>query len=163
MNKNQVPCDLLPVARILSFVSKTYYGALTKELEHLDIDRHFSVLIAIENSNEKCTQQFLGEQLKIDKVSMVRVLDYLVEKNYIIRTVNPSDRREHLVSLTSKAQKVLPEIHAAVEKINRFAFQGMDKKQIECFNEVMKKMYKNLKDLPSDPVIVNYRKRKTKK
>lgn len=46
MNSNL--CDVLPFGRSLAVLAKTYFGALTKRLEHLEIERYYSVLMVIE-------------------------------------------------------------------------------------------------------------------
>jgi MarR family transcriptional regulator for hemolysin len=89
----------------LAILAKTYFGALTKRLEHLEIERYYSILILIENHGADCTQQFICDELKMDKVSMVRIVDYLVEKKYVKKVVNPKDRREHLFNLQKKQLK----------------------------------------------------------
>ena len=98
MNNNI--CDRLPLGRSLAILAKTYYGALTKRLEHLEIERYYSILILIENHGAACTQQFICDELRMDKVSMVRIVDYLIEKKYVKKVVNPKDRREHFIQLT---------------------------------------------------------------
>ena len=62
MNNNI--CDRLPLGRSLAILAKTYYGALTKQLEHLEIERYYSILILIENHGADCTQQFICDELK---------------------------------------------------------------------------------------------------
>jgi DNA-binding MarR family transcriptional regulator len=89
-------CELLPLGRSLAILTKNYYGALTSKLAHLDIDRHFSILILIESLESGCSQQFICQQLNIDKVSMVRMIHYLIEKKYISKIVNKDDKREYL-------------------------------------------------------------------
>lgn len=75
--------EKIPLGRSLSLLAKTYFGALTKRLEHLEVERYYSILIIIENGGTGCTQQHICNSLGIDKVSMVRILDYLIEKNLL--------------------------------------------------------------------------------
>ena len=103
-----------PLGRAMVVITKNYWGALSKKLEHVGIDRHFSAMVAIDQAREKCTQQYLCDLLKIDKVGMVRLLDYLVEKGMITRAVNPSDRREHIIQHTEKGKSVMPAIHSGI-------------------------------------------------
>src|SRR4051812_25314680 len=115
----------LPLGRQLSVLVKMYYGALTKRLEHLEIERHFSLLVLVEKSETKCTQQYISDWLKIDKASMVRIIDGFVKKGYLNRTVNPKDRREHWMELTPKAHKQMPEIHKEIKVLNEAALNGL--------------------------------------
>jgi MarR family transcriptional regulator, transcriptional regulator for hemolysin len=148
----------LPFGRSLAVLAKTYFGALTSRLEHLEIERHYSVLIFIEGATRGCTQQCICDCLKIDKVSMVGILDYLIKKKYIKKTVNPDDRREHLIELTLKAKKTLPEIHQAIDSLNREAFKGLTKDEQKTLYAFINKIQLNLDPLPSNKIYINYKK-----
>lgn len=152
-------CESLPFGRSLAILTKSYYAALTKRLEHLEIERYYSVLILIECQEEgACTQQFICDQLKIDKVSMVRIIQYLIDKKYIQKLVNPADRREYLVELTRKARQVLPDIHHAIEEVNEAALDGLSKIQRKELYHSLSGIQENLNRLPAEKIYINYKK-----
>jgi DNA-binding MarR family transcriptional regulator len=156
MNNNI--CDRLPLGRSLAILAKTYYGALTKRLEHLEIERYYSILILIEGNGNECTQQFICDELKMDKVSMVRIVDYLIEKKYVKKVVNPKDRREHFIQLSKKAVDILPAIHQAIDEVNAAALKGISKeKQKELYGH-LNSIQRNLAHLPSEKIFINYKK-----
>jgi DNA-binding MarR family transcriptional regulator len=149
---------LLPFGSSLAILTKSYYGALTKRLEHLEIDRHFSILILIENMGDSCTQHYICEQLKIDKVSMVRMIQYLIEKKFIVKVINEQDKREHFLQLTKKSKTMLPQIHQAIGDLNEMAFESISlNKQHELFN-MLAQIQTNLNELPTDRIYINYKK-----
>ena len=151
-------CESLPFGRSLAILAKSYYGALTKRLEHLEIERYYSILILIESLETGCTQQYICDQLKIDKVSMVRIINYLIEKKYINKILNPSDRREYLVKLTNKSVKILPDVHKAIDEVNEAALKGISKlKQKELYNN-LSVIQMNLGGLPTEKIYINYKK-----
>jgi len=150
--------EILPLGRSLSILVKSYFGTLTKRLEHLEIERHYSVLIFLEQAGKGCTQQYICDHLRIDKVSMVRMLDHLGEKKFIKKTVNPTDRREHMIELTSRGEKALPEIHAAIKGLNKDAFKGLTKEQQKEFYNWIGLIQSNLDPLPSQKIYINYKK-----
>ncbi len=155
-------CTSLPFGRSLAIVAKTYFGALTKRLEHLEIERYYSILIIIEKSETACTQHHLCTVLRIDKVSMVRIIDYLVEKDYISKILNPKDRREYLLELTPKALAILPEIHQSIDEVNRSALKGISAAHQDAFYTYISTIQKNLEELPSQKIYINYKKSKKK-
>jgi MarR family transcriptional regulator, transcriptional regulator for hemolysin len=150
--------ERLPLGRSLSLLAKTYFGALTKRLEHLEVERYYSILILIEESDSGCTQQYICDNLKIDKVSMVRILDYLTKKRYVKKVQNPKDRREYFVELTPKAEKVMPEIHSEIKSLNDIAFKGMSKEKQKEYYRQIALIYENLQGLPAHKIFVNYKK-----
>jgi DNA-binding MarR family transcriptional regulator len=152
--------SVLPLGRHLSLVTKMYVGALSKKLEHLELKKNYSILILIENSEAKCTQQFLCDFLKIDKASMVRIIDDFVKKKYLKRAVNPNDRREHRLELTPKAKKIMPEIYSGIKELNSKAMSGLNKKQAQDFYKSISVINANLSKEPANQIIINYKKAK---
>ncbi len=149
-----------PLGRRFGLLMRLYFGALTKKLEALDIDRHYSILILLESSEQDCCQQDISNILKIDKTSMVRMIDYLVKKGYIKRLVNPKDRREHRVCLTPKARKTLPRIHKAIDELNDIATLGLSSRQLKSFYDGLDTLTDNLASEPGHTIIVNFTKAK---
>jgi DNA-binding MarR family transcriptional regulator len=150
-----------PLGRRFGLLMRLYFGALTKKLEQLDIDRHYSVLILLENAEVPHCQQSISDVLKIDKASMVRNVDYLVKKGYIKRLVNPDDRREHRLGLTDKARRTLPRIHKAIGELNSNATAGLSPKQIRAFYSMLDLLAANLANEPKNTIVVNVKKLKS--
>ncbi|MCW3103471.1 MAG: hypothetical protein JWO09_1911 [Bacteroidetes bacterium] len=157
---NEALLESMPFGRSLAALAKTYFGALTKRLEHLEIERSYSILIFIEGASKGCTQQCICDCLKIDKVSMVGKLDHLLKMKYIKKTVNPEDRREHLIELTAKARNVLPGIHKEIDALNKEAFKGLSKEQQKELYRCIHVIQSNLDPLPSQKIYINYKKAK---
>lgn len=147
-----------PLGRAMVVITKNYWGALSKNLEHLGIDRHFTTMVAIDRAKDKCTQQYLCDVLQIDKVGMVRVLDYLVEKGMITRAVNPDDRREHIIQHTEKGKKVMPEIHEGIKEMNNTALKGFSENEQKIFKRCIEKIILNLKNLPVNEIDIKVKK-----
>jgi MarR family transcriptional regulator for hemolysin len=149
----------MPLGKILGGILKKYFGALSIRMEQHGVDRHFSTLVAIDNAKQKCTQQYLSDLLNLDKVSMVRILDYLFEKKMITRSVNPNDRREHIIELTPKAKKVMPSIHDGIKEMNSIALKGLNKHDQEVFYDCLAIIFKNIENLPVNKVDIKLKKK----
>jgi len=133
-----------PLGRMLSFLGKVYLHLLRAKLNHLDIDRNYYALVLIESHNGIITQQELAILLDTDKVSIVRVVDYLSEKGYVQRVRKTDDRRKHSLILTDKAKMALPEIKDAFSEINKIALNGLKHSQIVELTETITKIKSNL-------------------
>ena len=149
-----------PLGRQFGSLTRLYYGALTKRFDHLDIERHFSILILLDTSEKECSQQYISDVMKKDKASMVRIIDYLTEKGYIKRVQNVMDRREYHIKLTTKADKIMREIHKGVRELNKAATKGLSPRQINNFYETINIISANLMNVPAHKVIVNFKKAK---
>ena len=145
---------------LCALITRHYYGALSGMLSGLTIERHFTTLLIIGTAGSKCTQQYLSDFLEVDKVSMVRVLDYLVDKGMIRRSVNPVDRREHHILLTEQGKKTVRKIKAGIADLNKTAFAGFNKKEQDLLGDLLARMLNNLDDLPGNVVDIKIKKRK---
>src|SRR5688572_26146124 len=103
----------LPLGRIFGFLTKQYIGLLAKRMENTPVERYYYALMIIGQNSGKISQQQLADQLLTDKVCMVRMLDCLEKDGLIERTVNPGDRRQHLLSVTEKGRPWVMEIEKA--------------------------------------------------
>lgn len=135
-----------PFGRMFSFLGKEYLHILRTKLHHLDIDRNYYALILIDSLNGEITQQELALLLGTDKVSIVRVVDYLSGKGYVQRIRKTVDRRKHGLILTNKAKLALPEIKQSFDEINDIVLKGLNSSQVLAFNETIKKIKSNLKE-----------------
>lgn len=118
-----------PLGRMFSFLGKSYLHLLRNKLQHLDIDRNFFALILIESSEGEINQQQLALLLDTDKVSIVRIVDYLSEKGFVKRVRTSDDRRKHNLVLTEKAKVALPEIKKCISELNQLVFSGLSESQ----------------------------------
>jgi DNA-binding MarR family transcriptional regulator len=134
----------LSYGRKFSLLGRLYLSALAKELKSLDLERHFSVLILINAMGDQCSQKFIADTLHVDKAMMVGVLDDLDKKGFIKRTQNPSDRREYWIQLTSKGKKSMPEIIAAVNRLNKSIMRSVSQPEEKKLHSQLESIYKNL-------------------
>ncbi|MES2515106.1 MAG: MarR family transcriptional regulator [Bacteroidota bacterium] len=143
-------------------LSKLYYSVLSKSLENLDIERYYSILFFL-NEHNGCNQQFICNNLAIDKTAMVKVIDHLIKVGFVDRNVNPDDRREHFIVLTKKGLKQTAEIVNSFNKIDAEIFSNVSKEEEATFNKVLCQLSSNLKTLPATDLFFNYKKTGRKK
>ncbi len=150
--------EYMNLGKAMAVITKNYYGALSKRIEYLGIDRHFTILILIDTAQEKCTQQYLSDMLNCNKVLMVKKLDYLVEKKMITREVNSDDRRERIINLTEKGKKAVPQIQKEIMEMNKIVLKGFSKQDQDLFKIFLNNTELNLKNLPVNTVDIKIKK-----
>ena len=133
--------------RKFSLLGKLYFAELVHSLEHLDIERNFSVLVLLDKMGNQCSQKFIADNLHIDKTMMVGVIDDLSKKKYIKRVQNPNDRREYWIQLTDKAKKTMPEIKETVQRLNKLTLKGLSEAEVAKFHKQLQRIYLNVKKL----------------
>lgn len=133
-----------PISRKLLNLGRAYINLLSKEVEHLDINRYYYALSLIYFHDGGLTQKALADSLGKDKSLIVNIINTLSEKGYVYREKNPTDRREHLLRVTDKAKQEVPEILAAFKKLNNSVTENIPDADMKIFYSVLHKMEGNL-------------------
>ncbi len=139
-------------------LSKIYMEVFSKRLNSISIDKNFYVMLLIHENNERLTQKDIATMLQIDKSSMVRITDYLCENNYIVRSVNKSDRRAQVLKLTESGLNAIPEIQKSVLETNASAVIGIEPSDLDNFYTILDTMYQNLNLQPKDQYFLSFQK-----
>jgi DNA-binding MarR family transcriptional regulator len=134
-----------PLGRKLSLIAKDFLCLLNTKLSHIDLDRNYYALILIGKANGEMTQQELATKLESDKVSIVRIIDYLTEQGYVTRINHKEDRRKYCLTLTTKAEIELIEIENALIDVHKQSYKGLTETEICSFNKTLSIIQKNLK------------------
>lgn len=92
------------------------------------------------------TQGQLGEKLCLEKSSVSRLLEGLERRDWIIRTKNPKDSRQKLVTPTSKVMETVEHCSNIARTILKEAHRGIpQEKQLAC-QSVLLRIISNLNE-----------------
>ncbi|MCU0633756.1 MAG: MarR family transcriptional regulator [Gemmatimonadaceae bacterium] len=78
--------------------------------------REFGVLDTLATDGPM-TQRALGERRRVDRTSMVALIDDLEARGLVLREVDPEDRRAHAVCVTPRGRRLALEARAEVEAV----------------------------------------------
>jgi DNA-binding MarR family transcriptional regulator len=93
---------------------RAYYDIAFRKF---DLTRYEWLVLALLNRNEgTINQSAIKEHIGIDTSYLTKVLDKLVEKQFIVRDVDPEDRRNRIVKLSDNPPEAVKEIHQILEK-----------------------------------------------
>lgn len=141
--------EFFSLGKSFSVLQKCYIGVLSTRLIGTPIEKYFVPFHVIARNDGKINQCQLGEELLIDKASMVRILDHLSSKGMIERIVNPSDRREYLLNITQEGEKWVKMIREIITETNEMFLAFLPEDEREKFSENLVKMTDAVMDLPS--------------
>jgi DNA-binding MarR family transcriptional regulator len=87
--------------------------------------RHYGVLVALD-AHQPASQHQLSQILRIDRTTMVAIVDHLETRGLVERGLNPTDRRTHRVRLTSAGHTAMQQArtalaHADAELVDRLS------------------------------------------
>jgi MarR family transcriptional regulator, transcriptional regulator for hemolysin len=151
--------ELLPFGTEAIIFSKVYYSVIAKRLETLEIEKYYSILIYI-GRYKGCTQKQICDGLFIDKATMVKIIDYLSDIEYIERKTNPNNRREHNIFLTELGLERIKKVKEAFQEVDDYIFEGLSLQERADCVEKMRAMSERLKELPQNAICFNYKKSK---
>src|ERR1700704_4083814 len=79
------------------------------------------------------TQHQIAETVFKDYASVTRIIELLVEKQYLIRTMHANDRRRFNLTLTENAVKLLETMQPVIEKNRSIALKSINEQQASQF------------------------------
>ena len=85
------------------------------------------------------TQRQLGEKLCLEKSSVSRLLEGLERRDWIVRTKNPRDSRQKLVTPTPKVLETVARCSSIAKTILKDAQRGMtEEEQLACQSALLR-------------------------
>jgi DNA-binding MarR family transcriptional regulator len=72
--------------------------------------KHFGCLTVIADEG-RISQQYLGERLRVDRTTIVAIVDDLERRDLVVRRRNPADRRAYALEATDAGRRWLDGTH----------------------------------------------------
>lgn len=141
-------------------ISEVYLSTLSDLMTPQGLDRYFMSLIYLCENSGIITQKDLASALKIDKVTAMRMVDYLSDRELLIRKQDCNDRRCQILKVTEKAHALLPKVKKGVTQTNELLFKDFSEKEKRQFSQSMDKLFKTIASLPKPQFTVKAFKRK---
>lgn len=105
------------------------------------------LLMFINDKNEVTATDILKELNSVNKSTLSEILNVMEKNDLIKRVESKNDSRKKLLVLTSKAKVIVNHMKEDFESINRDALEGISKKDIEIFKDVLEKIGRNMDKL----------------
>jgi len=142
-------------------ISEVYLSTVSSFMQPFGLERHFAAILFICRHSGELTQTEIASHLKKDKVSTMRIIDYLSEKGLIERIQHQNDRRCHLIKATEQGKALVPQIQLAIEQTNKILFNDFTTDEIEAFKTGMDKLFSKIKTMPEPDFIIEAYQRTT--
>lgn len=110
--------------------------------EHGVSPGRFAVLTLIEH-NPGLTQTRLAEAIRLDRSSMVPMLDALEREGFVERRASPRDRRSYAVWITPGGKQLLARITPLVAEHERRMTRGLSNSEATTLIETLERLERN--------------------
>ncbi len=81
------------------------------------------------NKDDVLNNKQVAERMNLSPSRLTRIIDGLVVKGYIIRQIEPSDRRNMKVQLSKRGKVIVQKLNDAYVKIHKEILEDIDKTQ----------------------------------
>jgi DNA-binding MarR family transcriptional regulator len=80
-------------------------------------------------ADENINNKKIAERMNLSPSRLTRIIDGLVNKEYIIREIDPNDRRNMRVCLSRRGQLLVQQLNKAYIEIHKEILQDIDEEQ----------------------------------
>lgn len=127
-------------------ISQRIWNSILKNYNLQDLSgARGRIIFALWNTNNIPIKE-LVKKTSLDKATLTGIIDRLERDGFIIRSHNPQDKREIIISRTGKDEIFKTKIPAASNEQNALFYKDFSQEEIFTFEKMLKKILKNCKD-----------------
>ena len=97
-------------------------------------------LVAVIAESDGITQQAIGANTRMDKVTVSRAAIALVERGLVERAPNAGDRRSHLLRLTASGRALYEQVAPKALELEQRIFGGFEAERVERFVAMLREI-----------------------
>jgi MarR family transcriptional regulator, transcriptional regulator for hemolysin len=101
------------------------------------------LIMNVINEDPEVSQQEIAEKVFKDNASVTRIIELLVKKGYIKRTILNADRRRTKLEVTKKGTELIKEASKVVNAYRRVALKGISEPELKRLRIILDKMITN--------------------
>lgn len=126
---------------------KTYRKFAQKAItaKGFDITIDQWLLLKVVKENPELTQQRIADRLFKDYASVTRIVQLLVEKKYIERSLHSKDRRRFSLALTEHGNAIIKDLWPVIINNRKTALETLTNEDINQLNRTLKIIADNCK------------------
>lgn len=124
---------------------RIFKGKVAEEVKNKDFELSLEqyVILYMINSSGDLIQQDLANHLQKDKSLIVRQIDGLIEKRYLVRLTNKEDKRKKNLILTPEGLEKMNQMNELVMVVSRKLLTGVSDSEYVTFRSVLTKIQEN--------------------
>lgn len=126
---------------LLTTAQHTVFQYLSQQLAPYDITpSQYGVLNCLWMNGGTCLPRQIAELLCLETSTVSGILDRMQKKELIDRTINPDNRREILVIITSKGNALREPVFQVIDQVNEDVLKGFNREQSDIIRSSLKQI-----------------------
>jgi DNA-binding MarR family transcriptional regulator len=110
-----------------------------------DITIDQCLVLIILNKDAKISQNELANLIFKDNASITRMIELMVKKDFLNRTIHKEDRRKFNLEITEKGKKTIELINPIIKINRKTALNGLSLEEIDLLDKTLNKIITNCK------------------
>jgi len=137
--------EIKPLGYILGLPLRVFLNQVAIEFRNRKIELTFEqfVMLRLINFNRDLIQQDIANHLQKDKSLVVRQMNGLIDKKYVVRQINQEDKRKKNLILTAKGTEMMNRITGLALDVSDRLLAGVDGNDYQAFRRVLNKIQEN--------------------
>lgn len=101
-----------------------------------------ALILIIIDRNDK-TQSEIADLVFKDYASMTRIVKLMIDKNYLTKTIDDTDKRKTKLKITKNGKEIIEKINPMIKKNRETALNTISDKELKQLNTILNKITQN--------------------
>ncbi|MDR7209980.1 MarR family transcriptional regulator [Flavobacterium piscis] len=142
-NNNPTGTVLYTIEQTIKEYRKISQKNISQIVSDITVDQ--CLLLIILDKNAVYSQKEIAELIFKDNASITRIIELMVQKDYLTRQINESDRRKFNLEITEKGKKTIELLTPIIHKNREVPLEGLSENEIELLDKLLAKIISNCK------------------
>ena len=141
--KNPTGTVLYSIEQAIKEYRKVSQRNIEKIVKDITVDQ--CLILMILDKDAEISQKEVADLIFKDKASITRMIELMVKKDYLKRTIHKEDRRKFNLEITEKGKETLELINPTIQINRQTALNGLSLEEINFLDKTLKKIITNCK------------------
>jgi DNA-binding MarR family transcriptional regulator len=141
--KNPTGTVLYLIEQAIKEYRKISQKNISNIVKDITIDQCLILMVLTRNAN--ISQNEMAQLVFKDNASITRMIELMVKKEYLARTVHHEDRRKYTLEITEKGKKTIDLIAPVIQQNRATALHDFSEEEVALLDKMLNKIINNCK------------------
>lgn len=141
--KNPTGTVLYLIEQAIKEYRKISQKNISNIVRDITIDQCLILMVLTRNAN--ISQNEMAQLVFKDNASITRMIELMVKKEYLARTVHHEDRRKYILEITEKGKKTIDLITPVIQQNRATALHDFSEEEVALLDKMLNRIINNCK------------------